>query len=173
LLQFRGEMPVSRESGPEVETGWWEKVKGVFSNLVTVRRSTAEENKRISLEDKDYIRQRLWLQLEITHLSLMRREQGAFRNSLEQVRETLSTWFDSGDAAFQSANSGIDTLLALEIEVDVPDISAPWASLRLVREGRSGPAPAPSAVAPAEPAAELPEEQQEQQEQQEPGADRE
>jgi len=163
-LPFRGSAPVSQESEPEVETGWWEKVKSVFSNLVTIRRSTAEENKRISLEDKDYIRQRLWLQLEIAHLSLMRREQGAFRNSLEQVRETLATWFDSGDSAYQSANRGIDELLALEIEVDVPDISAPWATLRLVRQGRPGLEPAPAAVAPPEPAAGLPEEQQEQQE---------
>jgi uroporphyrin-3 C-methyltransferase len=135
-LPFRGSAPVSPESESEVEAGWWEKVKSVFSNLVTIRRSTAEENKRISLEDKDYIRQRLWLQLEIAHLSLMRREQGAFRNSLEQVRETLSTWFDSEDSAYQSANKGIDELLALEIEVDIPDISAPWATLRLVRQGR-------------------------------------
>jgi uroporphyrin-3 C-methyltransferase len=135
-LPFRGLAPVNQESEPEVDTGWWEKVKSVFSNLVTIRRSTVEENERISLEDKDYIRQRLWLQLEIAHLSLMRREQAAFRNSLEQVRETLSTWFDSGDGAYQSANRGIDELLALEIEVDVPDISAPWATIRLVREGR-------------------------------------
>ncbi len=160
-LPFRGSAPVVQESESEAEAGWWEKVKSVFSNLVTIRRSTAEENERISLEDKDYIRQRLWLQLEIAHLSLMRREQGAFRNSLEQVRETLAAWFDSGDSAYQSANSGIDELLALEIEVDVPDISAPWATLRLVRQGRPRLAPAPAAVAPLEPAAGLPEEQQE------------
>ncbi len=158
-LPFRSTAPVSPES--ESEAGWWEKVKSVFSNLVTIRRSTAEENKRISLEDKDYIRQRLWLQLEIAHLSLMRREQGAFKNSLEQVRETLATWFDTGDSAYQSANNGIDELLALEIEVDVPDISAPWETLRLVRQGRPRLAPAPAAVAPLEPAAGLPEEQQE------------
>ncbi len=77
LLPFRGSAPVSRASEPELETGWWEKVKSVFSNLVTIRRSTVEENERISLEDKDYIRQRLWLQLEIAHLSLMRRDRWA------------------------------------------------------------------------------------------------
>ena len=167
-LPFRGSAPVSQESGPEAETGWWEKVKSVFSNLVTVRRSTVEENERISLEDKDYIRQRLWLQLEIAHLSLMRREQGAFRKSLGQVRETLSTWFDSGGSAYKSANSGIDELLALEIEVNVPDISAPWATLRMVQQGQPRPAPASSAAAPLEPAVDLPEEQQDQQD---PGED--
>ncbi len=161
LLPFRGSAPVSQESESEVETGWWEKVKSVFSSLVTIRHSTAQENARISLEDKDYIRQRLWMQLEIAHLSLMRREQGAFRNSLERARETLSTWFDSGDSAYQSAMSAMDELLALEIELDVPDISAPWATIRLVREGRSRLAPVPSALAPVEPAVDLPEEQQE------------
>ncbi|MEE8495388.1 MAG: uroporphyrinogen-III C-methyltransferase [Xanthomonadales bacterium] len=161
LLPFRGSAPVNQESESEVETGWWEKVKSVFSSLVTIRHSTAQENARISLEDKDYIRQRLWMQLEIAHLSLMRREQGAFRNSLERARETLSTWFDSGDSAYQSAMSAMDELLALEIELDVPDISAPWATIRLVREGRSRLAPVPSALAPVEPAVDLPEEQQE------------
>ena len=141
-LPLLGSAPVGHESELAVETGWWEKVKSVFSNLVTIRRSTGGENERISLEDKDYIRQRLWLQLEVANLSLMRREQGAFRHSLEQVRETLSTWFDPGDGAYQSAIRGIDELLALEIELDVPDISAPWATIRLVREGRARPAPA-------------------------------
>ena len=141
-LPLLGSAPVGQESELAVETGWWEKVKSVFSNLVTIRRSTGGENERISLEDKDYIRQRLWLQLEVAHLSLMRREQGAFRHSLEQVRETLSTWFDPGDGAYQSAIRGIDELLALEIELDVPDISAPWATIRLVREGHARPAPA-------------------------------
>ena len=141
-LPLLGSAPVGQESELAVETGWWEKVKSVFSNLVTIRRSTGGQNERISLEDKDYIRQRLWLQLEVAHLSLMRREQGAFRHSLEQVRETLSTWFDPGDGAYQSAIRGIDELLALEIELDVPDISAPWATIRLVREGRARPAPA-------------------------------
>jgi len=159
LLPLRGSVPVSQESESEVKTGWWEKVKSVFSNLVTIRRSTTQENERISLQDKDYIRQRLWLQLEVAHLSLMRREQGAFRNSLEQVRETLSTWFDSGDGAYQSAIRDINELLELEIELDVPDISAPWATIRLVRESRSKPVPAPSAAAPVD-ATDLPEEQQ-------------
>jgi uroporphyrin-3 C-methyltransferase len=148
-LPFRGETPVSQESGTATEMGWWEKVKNVFSNLVTIRHSTKEENKRISLEDKDYIRQRLWLQLEIAHLSLMRREQKAFGNSLDRVRETLSTWFDSGDSTYVAVNRGIDELLALKIDVDIPDINAPWATLRLIQGSQPGPAPpvvAPSAV---------------------------
>ena len=148
-LPFRGEAPARQESETAAELGWWEKVKNVFSNLVTIRHSTDEENKRISLEDKDYIRQRLWLQLEIAHLSLMRREQKAFGNTLERVRETLSTWFDPEDRTYEAVNRGIDELLALKIDVDVPDINAPWATLRLVQGSQPKPAPpvaAPSAI---------------------------
>jgi uroporphyrin-3 C-methyltransferase len=158
-LPFRGSESGQQSSVPVQESGWWAKVKSAFSNLVTVRRSTAVENTRISLEDKDYIRQSLWLQLEIAHLSLMRREQLAFRNSLEQAREALSTWFDSTDSAYPSALGGIDELLALEIEVNIPDISAPWSTIRLVREGRIGLAPLT-----LESSDNLPADQQEQQE---------
>jgi uroporphyrin-3 C-methyltransferase len=158
-LPFPGEAPVSQESETETQQGRWEKVKNVFSNLVTVRRSTEQENERISLEDMNYIRQRLWLQLEIAHLSLMRREQAAFRLSLERAGETLSTWFDSRDSVYQSVIGGIDQLLATEIEVEMPDISTPLGAIRQLRENRSRLAPAPGMIAPAEPAEPVPENQ--------------
>jgi len=141
-LPFKGEEAVPEQPEQAVEAGWWEKLKGVFSNLVTVRRSTDEENKRVSLEDRDYIRQRLWLQLEIAHLSLMRRDQQAFHNSLARVQETLFTWFDAGSGTYQSVSNSLESLKGLEVEAEIPDISAPWATLRLIREGRARPAPA-------------------------------
>ncbi len=143
-LPFRGVAPATTSTEEAESDGWWGKVKSVFSNLVTVRRSTDEENERISLQDKDYIRQRVWLQLEIAHLSLMRRDQQAFRTSLGRVQESLSAWFDSGDNSFETVEQGIDGLLALEVQVDVPDITAPWSTLRLLRASQSRPAPAPS-----------------------------
>lgn len=141
-LPFRGEEVVARAAGQVEGESWWEKVKSAFSNLVTVRRSTDQENERISLQDKDFIRQRVWLQLEIAHLSLMRRDQQAFRSSLERVQASMSEWFDPADARFQSANQDLSELLAIEVQVEVPDITAPWSTLRLLRGSQSGPAPA-------------------------------
>jgi uncharacterized protein HemX len=143
-LPFRGVAPATTSTAEAEGDGWWGKVKSVFSNLVTVRRSTDEENERISLQDKDYIRQRVWLQLEIAHLSLMRRDQQAFRTSLNRVQESLSSWFDSSDDSFETVEQGINGLLALEVQVDVPDITAPWSTLRLLRASQSGSAPAPA-----------------------------
>ena len=105
-LPFRGEEVVARAAGQVEGASWWEKVKSVFSNLVTVRRSTDQENERISLQDKDFIRQRVWLQLEIAHLSLMRRDQQAFRSSLERVQESMSEWFDSCGCPFSDRKPG-------------------------------------------------------------------
>jgi len=143
-LQFKGQ-EVAPEESTEAADGWWAKLKGVFSGLVTVRRSTELENQRISLEDKDYVRQRLWLQLEITHLALMRRDQAAFRNSLERVRETLSAWFDVNSAAYQEITGHIESLEEMEIQLELPDISQPWSTLRQVRTLRVRPAAAPVA----------------------------
>ncbi len=138
-LQFKGESAVAQEPEAPVDDGWWQKFKSVFSGLVTVRRSTDEENDRISLEDKDYIRQRLWLQLEIAHLSLMRRDQKSFRNSLDRVQKTLAEWFDDDSASYQTVKSRLDELASQQIQVEAPDISGPWATLRLIRAGRGQP----------------------------------
>ena len=75
----------------------------------------------------------------------MRRDQEAFRTSLKRVQESLSTWFDADDNSYQTVKQGIDDLMAIEVKVDVPDITAPWSTLSLLRatQIRSEPAPAP------------------------------
>lgn len=153
-LPFKSDTP---ESGAETGEGdgWWQKVKNVFSGLVTVRRSTELERQKISLEDQDYVRQRAWLQVEIAHLALMRRDQEAFRQSLARLQETLTRWFDESSAAFASVAADLDELGAVNIEVEPPDISAPWSTLRQLRQMR--PRPAAEPIAPSgSPAAEAP-----------------
>lgn len=145
-LSFPGEEPPAAASDAVEDEGWWAKLKGVFSGLVTVRRSTDRENQRISLEDKDFIRQRIWLQLEVAHLSLMRRDEPGFRKSLDRVERSLDDWFDTSDSGYQAVMQGISDLKALQIRVDMPDISAPWSTLRMLRDSRVKPAPAPQSV---------------------------
>jgi uroporphyrin-3 C-methyltransferase len=144
-LVFMGEEAPVQEPMAEEEQGWWAKVKSTFSSLVTVRPSTVQENQRISLEYKDYVRQRVWLQLEIAHLALMRRDQAAFRNSLARVDEAVNAWFEPGVGSFDTVSDGIGELMALDIETEMPDITAPWTTLRLLRQA---PVAAPSEMAP-------------------------
>jgi uncharacterized protein HemX len=153
-LPFPGD-PVNDSAGSEAETeqGWWAKVKSVFSSLVTVRRSTESDHERISLADKDMIHQRAWLQLEAARLALMRRDQAGFRSALERSALTLEQWFDPSDRSYQTAMGRIDHLQGVEIDVELPDITAPWSTLRLLRSGPAATA-APAVADAPEPAAE-------------------
>lgn len=144
LVFLDDEAPVAETAVVE-EEGWWGSVKGAFSSLVTVRRSTEQENERISLEDMDYVRQRIWLQMEIAHLALMRQEQTAFRSSLARTSEAITAWFDPAAGTYREVVEGIDELMAVNIDVEVPDITAPWSTLRLLRNS----APAVPVAAPA------------------------
>lgn len=155
-LPFKGEHTVALAAVSETEAGWWGKVKQVFSDLVTVRRSTELEDQRISLEDKDYVRQRLWLQLEIAHLALMRRDQESFRKALARVQQTLAEWFEENSGPYRSTDDLIKSLASREIQLEMPDISKPWSTLQQVRALRSLPAISPVAPTsePAEPASE-------------------
>ena len=147
-LPFRDEVQTAAEpelAPPTQEEGWWSKLKGAFSGLVTIRRSTDQENDRISLEDRDYVRQRIWLQLEIAHLALMRRDQQSFRHALGRVQQTLSTWFDENSVDVQTVVGQVQVLQNIEVQTDVPDINQPWATLRLIQGDRVRRAP----VAPA------------------------
>jgi len=145
-LTFRGEQKSADPAEAAVEDGWWGKLKSVFASLVTVRRSTDEEISKVSLEDKDYVRQRVWLQLEMAHLSLMRRDQAAFRSAVERVQESLGTWFEPADAQVQSVAARLSDMAALEVDAALPDISAPWSNLNRIRAASST---APPAAQPA------------------------
>jgi uroporphyrin-3 C-methyltransferase len=150
-LQFQGEEQPQSAAVEAAEEGWWAKLKGVFSGLVTVRRSTELEDQRISLEDRDYVRQRLWLQVEIAHLALMRRDQSSFGAAIDRVRQTLSVWFDPSSSAYSQVVAGLDELQATDIEAEIPDISKPWSTLQQVSQLRSRPAPAQPATEPTAP----------------------
>ena len=154
-LPFRSASPAAGETEPAVEAGWWEKLKSTLGSLVTVRRSTEEESRRISLQDKDYIRQRLWLQVEVAYLALMRHEQETFDTALQRVGASVAEWFDPDSAEVAAVATSLDTLSDVDLSVSWPDISEPWNTLRLVREARHS-AP-PAAPGPPAETAEAPE----------------
>ena len=60
------------------DAGWWESFKQTLSSLVTVRRRVPEDRSMLTLEDKDYLRQGLWLQLESARLALMRNDSAVY-----------------------------------------------------------------------------------------------
>jgi uroporphyrin-3 C-methyltransferase len=151
-LPFRNAAPAAVTDEAQAE-GWWDKLKSTFASLVTVRRSTEAENQRISLEDQDYIRQRIWLQVEVARLALMRRDEEMFRGALAEAQANLLDWFDDSSPAVQSMLSSLGALQGRTVRVTWPDISAPWTLLQRVTSSPALPAATPSRA----PAAEQPE----------------
>lgn len=135
-LPFRGEagepdVPVLAD-----DAGWWESFKHTLSSLVTVRRRVPEEDEMLSLEDKDYLRQGLWLQLESARLALMRNDAGTYASSLNRVEATVEQFFQADSQEAQNMLADVASLNQAEIAPEMPDISAAWTQLRQLRDSR-------------------------------------
>jgi len=138
LLPFRGEVQVQSQSQAELaeDAGWWQSFKHTLSSLVTVRRRVPEDRDILSLDDKDYLRQGLWLQFETARLATMRNDSSVFNASLSRAEETIEQFFETGSSVVQSLLQEIKTLEQVDIAPQMPDISGPWAQLRQLRESR-------------------------------------
>jgi uroporphyrin-3 C-methyltransferase len=133
-LAFPGETPVEVLVQDQPDAGLWQKIKNAIKPLVTVRRRV-DESLELSLEDKDFLRQGLWLQLESARLALMRRDALAWDLSLSRAKDSVASRFDPQSKSVKDALTGLDELAAVEMAQELPDVSAPWRQLRLLREG--------------------------------------
>jgi len=133
---FRGKVEAPTEPELSTDAGWWESFKHSMSSLVTVRRRAPEDQSLLSLEDKDYLRQGLWLQLESARLALMRNDASAYTQSLDRVADTVEQFFNMGSSQVQALLLEITALKQVDIAPEMPDISTPWAQLRQLRDSR-------------------------------------
>ncbi len=148
VLPFPGqEAPaVADDPAPgEEEPGVWARFKAAMSGLVSVRRREADGS-LISLEDKDYVRQGLWLQLEAARLALLRENDQAFASAVERADATLQQYFDREAATVQRFDEALQELAGTSLAVAWPDISTPWTRLHQIRSVREAP---PQAAAEA------------------------
>jgi uroporphyrin-3 C-methyltransferase len=90
----------------------------------------------LSLEDKDYLRQGLWLQFESARLALMRYDTDVYMGSLERVNETVEQFFHNDSSEVQVLLEELAALKQVNIAPEMPDISAPWTQLRQLRDSR-------------------------------------
>lgn len=166
-LTFGGEASAARvanEAGTDTEdAGWWQRLKSSLASLVTVRRSAEDAESRLTIEDKDLLRQGLWMQIEGARLALMRHDQASWDDTLARALDVLTRWFDSSSADYAGVHDALQELAAVSVSPELPDISGPWAQLQLLRSARPAPvAPAPEASSADDaeegPVAETPEE---------------
>ncbi|HET6564852.1 MAG TPA: uroporphyrinogen-III C-methyltransferase [Xanthomonadales bacterium] len=151
LLPFRSGLqqtePDASVDGTPAEQHWWERLKATLSGLVTVRRVDDAELAMPVLADQLALRQRAWLQVEQARLAALGREQAIYQESLAQAEATVQRWFAADDPQVKLVISGLQSLQQRNVDPPMPDISAPWVTLRSIREG--GLTTVPQAVEPA------------------------
>ena len=135
-LPFRGEVEAQAVAELPEDTGWWQSFKNSLSSLVTVRRRVPEDQSLLSLEDKDYLRQGLWLQFESARLAVMRNDSAVYLASLIRVNDTVAQFFQNGSSGVEAVLLGVAGLKQLNIDPEMPDISGPWTQLRQLRDSR-------------------------------------
>jgi len=135
-MPFRGEIKAQPEPELPEDTSWWQSFKNTLSSLVTVKRRVPEDQSLLSLDDKDYLRQGLWLQFESARLALMRNDSVAYDGSLDRVDATVKQFFQNGSSEVEALLLGVATLKQVNISPEMPDISGPWTKLRQLRDSR-------------------------------------
>lgn len=145
-LAFSGDNNASPPSRAQADEGWWQSFKRSLASLVTVRRRVPGDRSRLTIADREYLRQGIWLQLESARLALMRRDADAYQASLQRVEATLKQFFDPANSAVKAMQHAVGAMEQIDIAPPMPDISAPWLQLRQLRDSRrllrSAPAPA-------------------------------
>ncbi len=156
-LPFPGQVTVSTATedsvAAEEDPGVWARFKTAMSGLVSVRRRDVDES-LVSLDDKDTVRQGLWLQLEAARLALLRQDEAAFSAAVARAQATVDQYFDAEAVTVERFRSDLDELAGVRLAVTWPDISEPWTRLRSIRSAAApvaSPVEAPGEPRPAEP----------------------
>lgn len=113
----------------------WERL----SALVVIRRSDDADGPLIAPDQRVFLNQNLWLRLESARLTLLARDAEGLRHHLGIARDWLARHYDADDTRVAALLGGIDELERLDIEPDLPDISASLKALRDALERRRSP----------------------------------
>lgn len=108
-----------------------ESLKSTMSDVVSVRRVDEEIRPLIAPESAYFLRANLSLQLQVARLALLRGEQAAFQQSLDDSDAWLGEYYDATSAQVQSARQTILEIRDSLFDVAMPDISE---SLRMLRQ---------------------------------------
>jgi uroporphyrin-3 C-methyltransferase len=139
LLPFRsaanaGDPLEATTNATGAELPWWQKLKNVLAGLVTVRRVADDELALPALADQQALRQRAWLQAEQARLAALSREHKLYLASLQQAEATIQRWFAADDENVKQTLASLHNLQQRNVDPPMPDISAPWTTLRTLRD---------------------------------------
>ena len=122
--------------------GWsWHKLgaafKRAFSPLIVVRHGPVARP-LLPPNEAYFVRENLKLALASAGAALLEHDQASYRANLEQARQWLDTWFDTGARSVSAARATLDRLSGLEINPPLPALGEALTRLRAARAGAKG-----------------------------------
>jgi len=124
--------PLDEEAGPLDRA--LTSVKGIFTDVVSVRRTDEAVRPLLSPDARYFLRANLRLQMQTARLAMLRGERAVFEQSLEDAASWLREYFDTDSTAVRSALATIEQVRDEYVTAESPDISH---SLALLRQHRT------------------------------------
>jgi len=128
-----GQDPGDRAVADEERPGWkrllsavWEEIKG----LVIITRTGDPASVNLLPDERYFLYQNLRLQLETARQALIRRDTGNFHISIDMITGWLRDYFDSTDSRVADIVNTLEEMRRLDLDPELPDISASLDRLR-------------------------------------------
>lgn len=121
-------LPWWRRSGGEI----WRELK----NLVRIQRFDQQAPVLLAPGQEFFLRENLKLRLLNARLALLSRDQITHRSEVKQAQEWLARHFLKEDKAVQSALATLQQMLAVQLNVELPNLNDSQAALRSLRQGK-------------------------------------
>ena len=120
--QFRREAPEPATDEAGVDRAV-QSIKDAFSSIVSVRQTDLEAAPELSADDQALLIRTMDLEVQVAKLAFLRGERELYLQSLAQVRERVTTSFDTDSARVLAALDTLTKLEAVEFVRSLPDIS--------------------------------------------------
>lgn len=117
----------------------WAMARATLGNLIVVRQVDDRAGSIVTIEEAQVRRQHLQLLLFSARTAVARHDSSAYRVSLAGTRQWLAEFFDLSSPASQAFLKQIQDLEPIEIDPQLPDISASSHALQRLLPARRGP----------------------------------
>lgn len=125
---------VAREPGERSWDTLLDDLWSGFKDAVRIRERDQPVQAMLPPEQQFFLYENLKLQLEAARLGIARGDQALFRDNLGTASEWLATYFEPGDGTTAALRDTLDTLLGVELEPELPDLSQSLRALRVRRQ---------------------------------------
>jgi uroporphyrin-3 C-methyltransferase len=118
-------VPQTSELGEdnESEESWQQTIWKELKQLVVIRHNEEAETGFLTPKQQQFIKQSLYLKLEIARAFLLRRDSDNFTSALQVVQEWLNRYYDKNSSAVQVLQQDLMKMQTIDLTPPLPDIS--------------------------------------------------